>query len=182
MAKFCADGRAPPMVEIKGEESEAVRPCACESRKNLVLITDFVSSESPVKCLDCYGVVPLYRLPNFAHIEGLLFWQGDYKACDTLQIGCTTGERFALREMDRADSTLSRNGRDLCKTIEESSGIPTYYYLHKYYGRSHAQEWKRRCPSCVGPWLMPKRIEPIFDFRCDRCRLLSNIAFSLGAG
>ena len=184
LAKLRTGGMAPPTVEVKGVEVDGWDACTCKQRSALMLITNFLSGESPVKCLDCYGVVPLYRLPHLADTEdtGLLLWQEDYRPCDTLQIGCQTGERFALREMYRVGSSLSRHGRELCERIEASTGIPTYYYLHKWNRRNHTHERKRRCPSCEGSWLLPEPIRPIFDFRCDRCRLLSNIASSLGPG
>ncbi|WP_157778689.1 DUF2310 family Zn-ribbon-containing protein [Massilia violaceinigra] len=48
--------------------------------------------------------------------------------------------------------------------------------------RRAAQEARRRCPGCDASWHSPATPHGMFDFRCDRCRLLSNLAFNLGAG
>ena len=47
-----------------------------------------------------------------------------------------------------------------------------------YGARSRARELARLCPMCGGSWRLE---EPwhIFDFKCDRCQLLSNIAWDV---
>ena len=47
-----------------GEESDGDPSCACASRSSLILYTTHVSMESPVRCGDCFGPVPLYSLPS----------------------------------------------------------------------------------------------------------------------
>lgn len=42
-------------------------------------------------------------------------------------------------------------------------------------GRGLVLERARRCPGRGGEWSLPKTLH-IFDFKCDRCQLLSNIA------
>jgi predicted nucleic acid-binding Zn ribbon protein len=91
------------------------------------------------------------------------------------------GERFALREMGRHDSRLSQRGRAICGNIEELTGRPAYYHLHRYYGRSYRKEAERRCPECGGEWRLPETWHRLFDFRCDNCRLLSNMANQLSS-
>jgi predicted nucleic acid-binding Zn ribbon protein len=173
----------PPEIVVLGKDPERATPCSCTSHSGFILYTTFSSLESPLRCADCFGPFPLYLLPKTTDGEynDIFSWQSDYQACDQLQMNCTTGERFALREMGRYNSSLSRRGCAICFTIREATGCPIYYYLHRYYGRSHRQEAMRRCPNCTGEWLLAEPWHDIFDFRCDQCHLLSQKASFLSS-
>lgn len=166
-----------PEVELLGPEPESLAACACSASSALVLFTHYVSVDPPVRCLDCFGAVPLYRLPHVhdhEHLE-LLHWAADYRACDTLQMHCTTGERFGERQLSDHDSSLSRNGRALAAKLEARSGTPVFYYLHKMRSRGRVAELARLCPSCNGPWRLQHPVHA-FHFRCESCRLMSSLA------
>jgi predicted nucleic acid-binding Zn ribbon protein len=60
--------------------------------------------------------------------------------------------------------------------------LPVYYYLSKHFGRSDRAERRRKCPSCGKAWLRKEPLHRIFDFQCQRCRLLSNVAFDVRLG
>ncbi len=124
--------------------------------------------------------MPLYRVPAMASgdFNELICWMSDYPSCDRLQMDCSTLERAATREISRVDRALSTRGRAHAAAIAASTGRPTYYHLHRGHGRSRAAEAARRCPSCDGEWLLARR-QHLFDFRCDRCHLLSNIAWNV---
>ena len=171
-----------PVVAILGEDPETVAPCRCTGRTSLILYTNYRMVGSPLQCGDCFEMVPLYRIPptyDDSEYYNVKSWETDYQACDALQMGCKTGERFGLREMASPDSSLTKRGRELCEQINQSTGVPTYYYLFRYHGRSLAKERGRRCPLCGGEWLLAEPLFDRFDFRCDTCRLLSTIALSL---
>ena len=55
----------------------------------------------------------------------------------------------------------------------------TFYFLSKGRGRSRAAEQARLCPGCGGDWLLEEPRHDCFDFRCESCRLLSNIAWTV---
>lgn len=164
-------------VAILGPSPHLPRCCACQSRSAFVLFTHYMTSTPPIRCLDCFAPVALYRLPHLHDEEylDLLHWGADYRACDTLQMHCTTGERFGEEQLARHDSSLSRNGRALCKELERATGTPVYYFLHKTRSRSRESELSRQCPSCGSAWRLDERLHA-FDYRCDTCRLLSAIA------
>ncbi|RYD27709.1 MAG: hypothetical protein EOP86_24150, partial [Verrucomicrobiaceae bacterium] len=169
-------------VTVLGRDPCGLDFCVCPSRSAFVLFTDYLASDiPPVRCLDCFDPVALHTLPHTADGEhlGLLWWAADYRACDTLQMHCTTGERFGEQQLRRHDSSLSRQGRDLCSQLETLTGVPVYYYLHKTRSRSRASELQRRCPSCGSEWRLEPRLH-LFDFQCGKCRLLSNIASDAG--
>jgi len=168
---------AAPTVEVLGVEPESACACSCTSRSGMVLFTHYLSTDPPVRCLDCFGPVPLYLLPHVHDEEHLvlLHWAADYRACDTLQMHCTTGERFGERQLFEHDSSLSRNGRKLCADLEQVTETPVYYFLHKTRSHGREAELARVCPSCGAPWRLEQRLHN-FDFQCPTCRLLSAVA------
>ncbi len=169
-----------PRVKFLGVVPETAPPCECARSKGFILFTTFLHDEPPLRCLRCFGVVPLYRLPSASgEHSGLLSWESDYQACDTLQMNCRVGERFAIRQMSDPSSELSRSGLEICRGVEGLTRKPTYYYLHRAGGKNRSTEAARKCPSCRGNWLLRVPLHGKFDFKCDRCRLLSNIGWEV---
>jgi predicted nucleic acid-binding Zn ribbon protein len=170
-------GLRQPKIRIYGS---AENVCECPKNQWFILLTHFLSIQSPLSCGKCFRAVPLYRIPHLSGGEynDILHWQAAYKACDTLQMLCdSTRERFGSRQMGDLSSSLSKEGVALCRAIEEATRKLTYYYLYRYEGRDEESERNRKCPSCGGEWLLKKRLHQLFDFRCRKCRLLSQIAF-----
>lgn len=171
-----------PTFTIVGEDAEGADPCDCEQREWQMLFTTYAYLESPLRCGTCFGPIPLYRIPptyDDAEYYDIRCWETDYQACDELQMGCQTLEKRATQELSRLHSSLSRQGLKICQKLTASSGIATYYYLYRSGGRSVEREKARRCPSCRGEWLLPGPLHGKFDFKCDRCHLLSNIAWNV---
>ncbi|MCA9522337.1 MAG: DUF2310 family Zn-ribbon-containing protein [Myxococcales bacterium] len=182
LARLDEQGLAPPTVNSLGPERLSLPECSCgDWRAGLLLYTDFLSLEPPVRCLDCFHPVALYRLPRPESGEhlGLLGWQTDYQACDTLQMHTMTGERFGERQLGQLQSALSRHGRGIASTLSEAMSVPVYYYLHRSRARSLRAELSRLCPGCGAAWRLTSPLHERFDFRCERCALLSNIACSV---
>ena len=153
------------------------------SAKSLFLHTDMFKSGSPVGSPELRHVVPVYRLPlSYQQRDYLVRWTRNYRDHDSIWVGSGKLEIGAYREMADPRSELSREGREHCRTIETATGIPTYYYLFRYHGR--LKETLRRCPLCGGAWWVrsPKGLTRFsqFNFRCKPCRLVSNIASSIG--
>jgi predicted nucleic acid-binding Zn ribbon protein len=180
LADLAPAGLSEPRITILGEDLDVEDSCSCEARSSYVLYTTYISLEPPVRCGDCFLPVPLYSLPTTNHGEysDVISWQSNYQACDTLQMGCQVLERAATRELSRVESALSQKGLDICRKWEAATGKPFFYYLYRYGTRSLAKERARLCPGCGGSWRLG---EPwhLFDFKCDQCRLLSNIAWDI---
>jgi predicted nucleic acid-binding Zn ribbon protein len=170
-----------PRIRFLGMVPESSAPCRCTRPRGFFLFTTFLCLEPPVHCIQCNGTFSLYRLPRpeTGEYSGLLSWRSNYQACDTLQMNCTVGERFGERQMSDPTSSLSRSGLAVCQEIERLTGRPVYYYLFRANTRSHAAEIRRKCPTCGGPWLLKKPLHGKFDFKCDKCHLLSNIAWNV---
>ncbi|EGO61756.1 DUF2310 family Zn-ribbon-containing protein [Acetonema longum] len=167
--------------KIIGCEPECASVCSCTQTKSFILYTTYLSHEAPLRCGECFGTIPLYRIPATQddQYSEILSWESDYKACDTLQINCATGEKFGIAQLSKHDSSLSQRGIDICQKITADTGIPVYYYLLRVSGRSKQSELKIKCPSCHHEWLLQESLHGIFDYKCDRCRLLSNIAWAV---
>lgn len=152
--------------------------CECTKSEHYILFTTFLDFSSPVRCGTCNHDVPLYRLPLFDEYgyQDILHWESNYKACDTLQINCTVGEMWAMKQMWDVNSQLSKQGIEICKKITELSQIPTYYYLFNYRRIRHSQDIKRKCPCCGGEWLLKEKTYHLYDFKCDTCKLISSLS------
>jgi len=171
-----------PLFTILDEEAQDNDLCSCKSASTYILYTTFICLSSSLRCKKCFGTIPLYKIPKIydeSDYYPLITWQSDYRACDSLQMNCNVGERFALKQLADIDSQLTQDGLDVCKKIQEVTSIQTYYYLYKYKAKSKKQELLRKCPKCNGEWIRKKVLHDKFDFECKKCGLLSNIAWDV---
>ena len=149
-------------------------PCICNAPKFYILITNYLSISSPLTCGTCNKPVPLYRLPHY-YDHGympILRWETNYNSCDSLQMNCEVGERWALNQMQNVNSQLSKQGFTICRRIEELTNIPTYYYLHNY-KRVRGDESLKPCPICNKKWHLKTPMHNFYDFKCDKCKIVS---------
>ena len=135
-----------------------------------------MEQESPVHCGNCGDYIPLYKLPFIPsgscsdvyeqeHYR-LMEWKKAYRDVDRLFMNCLS-DRFTYRQMNKLDSQLSKDGRDICKAYEDVVGIPFYYYVF-YYRKTSAL-----CPSCGGDWKINSE-KTFIDYKCDKCRLVAD--------
>jgi predicted nucleic acid-binding Zn ribbon protein len=170
-----------PKFKVLGKVANFLASCECKDSSSYILYTGtWLSSVTPLYCFDCFKTIPLYRLPRpeSGDFFDVYIWKSDYKSCDSLQMHCQTGERFGLREMFDVKSNLTHFGLAICSTVKQLTGKNCYYVLYKYRGKSMKKERERRCPKCNEEWLLEEKLHKLFDFKCDKCNLLSNIADS----
>jgi predicted nucleic acid-binding Zn ribbon protein len=179
ISEISRQGLHHPGLRVLGREIESRDADLCRRPPWLIMSTHFLSRESPLICGEHYLPVPLYRIPRTDTDNGydVRCWQVTWSAFDRLQMLCGPGKRFAARQISDLRSRLSSAGRKLGRGIEKSWKIPTYYYLYRNGGRSLACERRRACPSCGGKWLLDEPLHGVIDFKCDRCRLISNISW-----
>ncbi len=146
----------------------------------LLLYTTHLDSCSPVFNSNDFLPLPLYEVThsNQKLASEILRWQEDWQACDQLQMNGSTLEQTALQQISDFNSDLSQRGRWLCSQIEKSTQKPTYYYLYRL-GKDEKIEYNRTCPSCNGHWKLSQPIHEIFYFKCDKCRLISNLSWEV---
>lgn len=166
-----------PEFQLTGLESQSDFVDLCAEPKQMVLYSTFVQSCSPVRCLEHFSPIPLYKLPE-ATRHALIKWQESYGACDQIQMNELTEVEFAaVNQLSNPDSELMKRGRTLANEVSEQSKAQVYLYLYRVGGESLEQEKQRKCPSCGGEWLMPSPMFDLFNFKCDSCLLVSNISW-----
>ncbi|WCE30405.1 Zn-ribbon-containing protein [Vibrio sp. SCSIO 43137] len=171
-----------PKVRLLGRDINSEQAAEEEVPSWQVLYTTYVHTCSPLRSGESLLPIPLYRNPptlNGDH-KSVIKWQTEWQACDEIQMGgACKAEHAALREITDIGSDLFRRGWDLRGRIEYLTGIPTYYYQYRVGGVSLADEKQRRCPKCGGEWLLNEPLHDIFYFKCDRCRIVSNISWDM---
>lgn len=172
-------------IKLLGEDkSETVDICRCEAPDSYILFTGHGFVGSPLLCGDCGKNVPLYRIPGKPEPHeqdyySLLCWDRAYRSCGQLEALCGFGEPWALRQLQRHDSGLAKEGREKGTEIAEITGKPVYYNLFNYRALTAKQDRERKCPECGGEWLLPEAWHKKFDFRCDLCRLVSSFTCNM---
>ena len=168
--------------EIMGKEVDSYKNCQCKSVEYYILYTHYLTVKPPLHCGNCFGIIPLYKIPKTYDDEynDIISWESDYHACDRLQMNCKVGERFGLQQLNKYSSNLNKNGIEICKRIKNLTGKSVYYYLYRYlYSTTIVKEKKRKCPSCGNEWLLESKLFELFDFKCEKCTLLSNVSFGV---
>ncbi|PJG86331.1 Zn-ribbon-containing protein [Conservatibacter flavescens] len=144
-----------------------------------ILYTTYLQSCSPLHSGDDFLPIPLYKkLKNQPHLSmDIIKWQENWQACDQLQMNGAVLEQQALYEISHPDSNLFKHGYYLAQAIEKHTNTPTYYYLYRVGGENLHTEQQRRCPICQGNWRLEKPLFDLFHFKCDHCRLVSNLSW-----
>ena len=145
----------------------------------LYLYTFLHDIHAPVCAGDSGRPIPLYHLPIETQTrEDILRWAKAYQCHDILQIDCGALEIAAYTQMADVHSELSQNGLALCRTLEARTGLPTYYYLYRYWAFDIGEN-DLPCPGCGKPWFVGMSGEKsrglaAHAFQCQACRLISN--------
>jgi predicted nucleic acid-binding Zn ribbon protein len=149
----------------------------------LYLFTHIYDWESPLCRGDNGKPIPLYRLSNtHKDREAVYSWQHTYHQYDGIWLGSGELEIPAYKQLADPSSELSQQGRQICISIEKTTGVATYYFLMRYWGRRSGED-KRACPSCGRAWRSNHPIDHPggwwqFAFQCHSCRLVSHVADS----
>ena len=164
-------------VELIAKEYDSVKVCRCVDSSGYI-IRNTENITEVVWCIDCDGFIPLYKLPPIEadSCYRLVSWNEDYHSCDQLQLRCDVLEHVCLAEMYSLHSNLNKIGLSCRDILSKSINKPIYYPLYRYYASTGEMDKARKCPSCGGEWLLKKKWKE-YDFRCDRCHLVSNLAY-----
>ena len=176
-----ASGKAPQWIILDAADRNRT---ATWRRAPFLYLFTHAFDDGPVFCRGDNGKpVPSYHFPiPYRERESIYFWQANYRHHDHVWLGCGTLEIPAYRELADPTSELSQHGRDLCRQVEEATGIPTFYFLMRYWGR-RKNEASRECPGCGRSWRTSNAAEKSaelwqFAFQCHKCRLVSHLCVS----
>lgn len=166
--------------EIVGRDYQAEQTSELEQQTFQILYTTHLDSCSPIYGGQDFCAIPLYKVTRQQQQIGeqLIKWQENWQACDQLQMNASPLEQQALLQISDVHSELSTAGRALCHLLEAINGIPTFYYLYRL-GKDTFEEHQRKCPNCHGEWKLERPLHNIFHFKCDKCRLLSNLSWEI---
>jgi len=166
------------LFSLIGKTSENYNgSCNCGKSDFYILITNYITIQSPITCGNCFKSVPLYSLPKYDD-DGympILSWETNYRACDDLQMNCEVGEMWALNQMQEYKSQLSKQGIKICKRVSELTNTPTFYYLFNY-RKVKGDQLSQFCPGCNLKWSLEVKIDDYYDFKCDECCLISTVS------
>lgn len=180
-----AFGRSPVWKILDDDAKD--RPSTWKGAPFLYLFTDALTWASPVRRGDGGKAVPVFTLPLSEQLKSDLYsWQDRYSDHDNIWIGSGKLEIPAYRQLADPESELAEQGRGICRDIEAATGVPTFYYLMRYWGRSKGED-RRACPGCGGEWKTGSKKESpprfwYFDFKCDPCRMVSHLGVTTDGG
>lgn len=173
-----AAGLALPKLNVLGEDLMANHTDPCKAPSALILYSRFALQNSPVYCAEHFAPVPLYQLAPRVDFEALIRWQLQYQALDEIQMQQhSVLLKNAERALQQPNSQLNQTGRTLARQLSKLCNKPVYYALYRGSSADCATETDRRCPSCGAQWRLTESWHQLFDFRCDHCHLVSNIAW-----
>lgn len=169
-----------PKLKLRGQDLLSL-PTSDDVTQPLVLYTHYLHTCSPLFGWLDFQPVPLYELPISDELRfELIKWQEDWQACDQTQNnGRLSIESACVAEISEPTSSLSQWSVTLREQLANALQRPVYLYLYRVGGQDYDTEQQRTCPSCQGSWLQPLPVHGIFDFVCQQCALVSNIAWDV---
>lgn len=145
--------------------------CDCQPPA-LLLYVGLVSQHDVIHCGGCRGLVALPGLPLSVELrEELTRWAVHYHPIQSLWLESGDYETWAARQMERSDSKLNLNGMKLAGKVEETTGIPTYYWLHSYRVSRNVMK-QLACPKCAHPFSSSEFAGQEGLYVCEGCRIV----------
>ncbi|MDX1677090.1 DUF2310 family Zn-ribbon-containing protein [Arsukibacterium sp.] len=170
-------GLAYPKLQLLGMDIMS-QHYSTQNTEALLLFTTFSDNCSPLRNLADLAPLPLYQWqPSTGEDhETLIRWQIQFQALDEIQQQAQRVLRHtAENSLQQLNSKLNRQGRQLARHIARQNRLPVYYALYSGSSKNCALEATKPCPGCGADWRLTTPLLDIFDFKCDRCYLLSNI-------
>lgn len=183
MEQLADSGLSYPAVSILGQDlmSNHTDPCHDDHQPptSYIWYSRFAQMNSVLYCAEHFAPVPLYQA-NYRQgkdYEDVIRWQLQYQALDEVQMQHDSVLLSAEHELQHWHSPLNTTGYALARECANSLQVPVYYALYSGTSQDCQQEIKKCCPQCHGPWHLAQPWHGLFDFKCDRCYLVSNIAW-----
>ena len=170
-----------PQLQLLGPDLMSSHTDPCQPAEGYIFFSHFAEQVSPVRCAEHFAPVPLYRLEptgSKQDHEELVRWQLQFQALDEIQMQQDRVlHKTAENALQGLHSELNRQGRRLAQRIEQQQGKACYYYLYSGSSKDCQAETTKQCPGCSADWRLSESWHELFQFRCETCRLVSNIAW-----
>lgn len=183
LAQLGDAGLGYPQLAMLGHDlmSNHSDPCHDEGVEPTAYIwySRFAQMNSVLYCADHFAPVPLYRaaVRTTNDYEDVIRWQLQYQALDEIQMQETSMLPSTEQALQDVNSRLNHAGRQLAQECATALKRPVYYALYSGSSDDCQREVSKTCPSCGGHWKLDEPWHGLFDFRCERCSLVSNIAW-----
>ena len=179
LQQLASAGLAYPKLSTVGMDLMSQHTDDCAAADALIVYSRFSDSCSAVRCASHFAPIPLYQLNTVEpDHEKMIRWQLQYQALDEIQMQqLRVLNKTAERSLQQVNSALNRQGRQLARQLERDNSKAVYYALYSGSSKDCIAETTKNCPLCGGDWRLPTPWHQLFDFRCEPCRLVSNIAW-----
>jgi predicted nucleic acid-binding Zn ribbon protein len=166
-------------LDLLGEDLECGEACNCsESPPWYMLYADEQGTiPSPIICGECANYVPLYKLPYITQEKNhhrVLSWKDTCQSNLNLWLH-DLSDRFIYPQLNRPNSKLAKEGREICAEYEAATGTAFYYYLfyNLEFDKKNNKKTIAFCPVCGSKWKLPED-ETFVSCKCIRCRLVAD--------
>ena len=173
-------GLSYPKLAILGDDLMSNHTDPCPSHSALILFCSFSATNSVLYCAEHFAPVPLYKVGRNSgeDFESLVRWQLQYQALDEIQM---QESRVLLKSAEQSlqgfYSGLNQQGYKQARALSNELLKPVYYYLYSGSSPDCSLDAGKKCPCCGSDWKLTESWHGLFDFRCEPCQLVSNIAF-----
>ncbi|WP_333606556.1 DUF2310 family Zn-ribbon-containing protein [Arsukibacterium sp.] len=184
LQRLASAGLGYPQLTVLGEDLMSQHTSPTEAPAALIMFSTFADNCSILRCIEHFAPVPLYRFAPVDAIDHqpLIRWQIQFQALDEIQSQQNRVlPKVAENSLQQLHSKLNRQGRSLANAISQRNKLPVYYALYSGSSSNCATEAAKPCPGCAAPWRLAEPLHQIFDFKCEQCRLLGNIAWDCQA-
>lgn len=180
--QLIAAGLGYPTVKLIGQDLMSPHSSPEPAPSAYILFTTFADTSSPVRCFEHLSPVPLYQLHTADTADNdyelLIRWQLQYQALDEIQMQQERVlQKTAENSLQQLNSRLNRQGRQFARQLEQQTGKAVYYALYSGTSKNCDTEPHKPCPGCGQQWRLAEPLHQLFDFKCEHCRLLGNIAW-----
>lgn len=177
--QLMAAGLAYPKMQLLGMDimSQHSSTLAADA---LLLFTTFSDNCSPLRNMADLAPLPLYQWQPADGVdhESLIRWQIQFQALDEIQQQQQRVlPKVAENSLQQYHSRLNQQGRQLARKIRQRNAIPVYYAIYSGSSADCQADVTKRCPGCGADWRLATPLLDLFDFKCDSCFLVSNVAW-----
>ena len=170
------------ICSILGEDMWSPDICECKKSDFYILSG---SRPIPILCGTCMNSIPLYKLPFIYEADAsyydIVSWNNENNAWGTIEFSNIDGiEKIAHHALCDIDSKHTQTALEICRKMKDKTDIDCYYDFENLRDTENIEnEISKKCPKCKGDWILKERLNGEYDFKCNKCYLVSNFAYNV---